>query len=469
MAYNLTPGMGLNRPTQTLDSAQNPPRAGQSAGQSAATNSFAPVLDKVEPQQQTPANAADASTAAPASQTSVNNSQVTQNAQGAQRPAGWNWSVGDDQNRDQAIQDSQFQSAKQYGNMLANGYADPTQNGNYNTIYNRIGQTDAYSNMLANQGQQMGQGATNFSGQIANQGNTTAAGAGNYANQMTGLTNQIGNTTGSIASNLTGIANKSGNYLQNLGQNLVNTGDQNNSILAQSLANTFNGNAPSAADIQMRQGQDAAIKAAQSLALSNQGGLPPGATQRNIMDAATQIQLQNINNAAALRANETANAQNQFGNVAQNMFNNKLNSANSAANIFNQGASNQMNGAQNAAQIYLNTYGAQQQGFGNAAQTYLAGQNAQQQGLGNAGSLLLQGLNNQANTTGNAAQIAQNNNNAMMNNNNSQQSALQQYLAQIGSPVAPNSAQASPSFAQQLALGLVNAGGQVTASLAKGG
>lgn len=91
----------------------------------------------------------------------------------------------------------------------------------------------------------------------------------------------------------------------------------------QDAANMLNlaaqGQAPSAAAIQMQNGQNAANAQIQSAAMQHQGGVAPGLTQRNMNVAQAGLNDQIIGQGAALRATEQATARQQYSDAITKM------------------------------------------------------------------------------------------------------------------------------------------------------
>lgn len=106
----------------------------------------------------------------------------------------------------------------------------------------------------------------------------------------------------------------------------ANADQQQQGALAQYFSNlaTGQGNAQSLAALQQQQGQDAAIGALQSAALSNQGGNAPGLTQRNLLQATGQTQAQITQQGEQARLAEQQNAGQQAGSMYNNMGNQAL-------------------------------------------------------------------------------------------------------------------------------------------------
>lgn len=88
---------------------------------------------------------------------------------------------------------------------------------------------------------------------------------------------------------------------------------------AQMLQNQANGTAPSAANIQMQQGLGQANQQAQSAALSQQGGVLSGNTQRNMLNAQAANSQGIIGQTASQRATDQLNAQNAYSNLLGGM------------------------------------------------------------------------------------------------------------------------------------------------------
>ena len=143
---------------------------------------------------------------------------------------------------------------------------------------------------------------------------------------------------------------------------VANYQQQNNA--ASMLYNQATGAAPSAADLQMQAGLGNANNQVQSAALSQQGGVSPGLSQRNMLNAQAAQNAQIVSAGQAARANELNNAQNnytsalgQMAGTAQNM----TDTQNTLANQRYGQAQNQLNYATSANQQGLsnwNTYSA---------------------------------------------------------------------------------------------------------------
>lgn len=81
----------------------------------------------------------------------------------------------------------------------------------------------------------------------------------------------------------------------------------------------LSGQNPSLAGMQRQQGQDAAIAALQSQALSNQGGNAPGLSQRNLLNAQATLQGNLTNTAQQNAIQEERSALDASNNAASNM------------------------------------------------------------------------------------------------------------------------------------------------------
>lgn len=88
---------------------------------------------------------------------------------------------------------------------------------------------------------------------------------------------------------------------------------------AQMLQNQANGTAPSAAEIQMGLGLGQANQQAQAAALSQQGGVLSGNTQRNMLNAQAANSQSVIGQAASMRAQEQAAGQTAYSQLLSNM------------------------------------------------------------------------------------------------------------------------------------------------------
>ncbi len=106
------------------------------------------------------------------------------------------------------------------------------------------------------------------------------------------------------------------------------------------------GNQPSAAAIQMQQGNDAAVANQMSMAAGARGAGAMAGAQQQAMGNASQMSTQNQNNMGALRAQEMASARGAYGNMATGMRSGDLAAQGAAAN--QSQFQSQMQGQQNA-------------------------------------------------------------------------------------------------------------------------
>jgi hypothetical protein len=93
---------------------------------------------------------------------------------------------------------------------------------------------------------------------------------------------------------------------------------------AQMLQNQANGTAPSAAQIQMGLGLGQANQQAQAAALSQQGGVLSGNTQRNMLNAQSMNSQNVLGQTGALRAQEQVSGQQAYAQLLSNMQNQQL-------------------------------------------------------------------------------------------------------------------------------------------------
>jgi hypothetical protein len=178
--------------------------------------------------------------------------------------------------------------------------------------------------------------------------NSAAAAATNNANasndQLYGDYQSANNQNTALS---TQLANA--NYMQGA-QNVYN--QQQNA--AQMLYNQAAGNAPSASQLQMQAGLANANNQAQSVALANQGGMNPGATQRNLLSAQAQQDASIVSQGMATRAAEQAQQQQAYNGILSTMQNQQQNMGGFA---YQQGQNNlnyQAQAAQNAYQLGFN-------------------------------------------------------------------------------------------------------------------
>lgn len=126
----------------------------------------------------------------------------------------------------------------------------------------------------------------------------------------TGATEHLNNQSDAIAKQ---------NYLLGAQQNYQQQGQA-----AQMLYNQATGRMPSVADIQMQQGLANANNQIQSSALSQQGGVAPGLTQRNMLNAQAAQDAQIVGQGQANRAQEINLAQQNYANQLSGMTNQQM-------------------------------------------------------------------------------------------------------------------------------------------------
>jgi hypothetical protein len=193
-------------------------------------------------------------------------------------------------------------------------------------------------------------------------------------------------------------------YAQQYQQGMANFQNQYNSSQKDALGNlqsAAQGNTPSAAQLQMQQGIDSSINAQMAMANSTRlSGPAAAAQQRQAMDQGTQMQMQGVNQGAALRAQEMAQARGQYMQAAMGMGQEQMQAAGMAqpwaaqANQLatNQASMQQAQMSQNAAQaqgfygLANSAYGQQLQG-----ETGVAGMGVQQNVANNGANAQLVG------------------------------------------------------------------------------
>lgn len=166
---------------------------------------------------------------------------------------------------------------------------------------------------------------------------TLTRGQNEASGNFTNTTNGLNNLSNQLASqNYYGGA-------QNAYQNQVSNLAQQNQA-ASMLYNQATGVAPSAADLQMQQGLGQANNNAQSAAYSQQGGVSPGLTQRNLLNAQAAQNASIVGQGMVNRAGETAAGQQaystalgQAANTANAMYGNQYNLGNAQ---YQQGQNN---------------------------------------------------------------------------------------------------------------------------------
>lgn len=141
-----------------------------------------------------------------------------------------------------------------------------------------------------------------------------STGLNGAANQFVNQTNGLNGYSQQIAGH-----NYYNGAQQALERQNENYQQQNNA--ASMLYNQATGTAPSAADMQMQQGLANANNQAQSAMLSQQGGISPGLSQRNMLNAQAMQNAQIVGQGAAMRAQETAAGQQAYSGALGNMAN----------------------------------------------------------------------------------------------------------------------------------------------------
>jgi hypothetical protein len=135
-------------------------------------------------------------------------------------------------------------------------------------------------------------------GNLNSQSQQTATGLNSYSHQLAGQNYMAG----------------AQNAYQ---QQLANYGQQQGA--ASMLYNQATGQTASPADIQMQSGLANANNQAQSAAYSQQGGVSPGLTQRNMLNSQAQTNASIVNQGAAMRAQETQAAQQNYASMLGQM------------------------------------------------------------------------------------------------------------------------------------------------------
>lgn len=177
----------------------------------------------------------------------------------------------------------------------------------------------------------------------------------------------LSDNTGAYQNTLNDLNNRADrysatNYMQGAQQAY---GQQQNA--ASMLYNQATGAAASPADLQMQMGLANANNQAQSAAYSQQGGVSPGLTQRNMLGAQAAQNAQIVGQGGIMRAQEQAMAQNQYANILSAMQNEQQNMGNFAYqqgqnNLgFQQGNAGNLLNAQTSAAA--NNYNAQMSNF----------------------------------------------------------------------------------------------------------
>lgn len=148
--------------------------------------------------------------------------------------------------------------------------------------------------------------------------NNAAQASNDGWNQNQAYLNNVSNNIN--ATNYQGGAQDAyGNQVDALNTAKANYGQQQTA--AGMLYNQATGQAASAADIQMQQGLGTANNQAQSAAYSQQGGVSPGLTQRNMLGAQAAQNASIVGQGSAMRAQEQQAAQAQYANQLQGMGN----------------------------------------------------------------------------------------------------------------------------------------------------
>jgi len=219
-------------------------------------------------------------------------------------------------------------------------------------------------------------------------GDQTSANLGNWQNAQNSLNAQ---------NQQIGATDWWGNT-QNAYQNQVANYNQQQTA-AGMLYNQATGAAPSAADLQMQAGLGNANNQVQSAALSQQGGVAPGLSQRNMLNAQAAQNAAIVSSGQANRATELNNAQNNYTTALGNMGATAQNMTNTQNAIANQAY-----GAARDTQNYATS--ANQQGLSNW-NTYSANVlNAQMSDIDANYKAQLQQNQNLGNTVSSAAALA---------------------------------------------------------------
>ena len=85
------------------------------------------------------------------------------------------------------------------------------------------------------------------------------------------------------------------------------------------MRSAANGNAPSAAETMMRQGNDQAVANSLAMAAGARGQGAMAGAQQSAMGNASAMSTTNVNNMGAMRAGEMANARGQYGSMASGL------------------------------------------------------------------------------------------------------------------------------------------------------
>jgi hypothetical protein len=149
-------------------------------------------------------------------------------------------------------------------------------------------------------------------------------------------------TLGTLSNNSNNLANQNflGGAEDSFRQQQANYGQQQDAFNAQRgasqmLYNQATGATPSVADLQMQAGLGNANNQVQSAMLSQQGGMSPGLSQRNMLNAQAMQNAQIVGQGQAARAGEVAQA--------QQMYNQTLGNISGQANAMGQTAANMTN------------------------------------------------------------------------------------------------------------------------------
>lgn len=153
--------------------------------------------------------------------------------------------------------------------------------------------------------------------------------------------------------NNVGQANSTYGTAQGMGSQAAAMGYNTLGNAAQMMSGVANGTGPSAADIAMRNGMQQNNAMLQSAALSQQNGLAPGLTQRNMLQAQAQGNANIAAQGAQAKAQEQLNAMNGLGQVGGQM-------AGIGSNQAIQGAGGQSQNAANLLNAQTQQYGIQQ-------------------------------------------------------------------------------------------------------------
>lgn len=238
---------------------------------------------------------------------------------------------------------------------------------------------------------------------VAAYGDDLKGGEDAYRQQLGGLnsaSNQLANNN-----YMAGAQNSFGQQQAAFGTQQNAYGNQQDAYRAQQgasqmLYNQATGNTPSVADIQMQAGLGNANNQVQSAAYSQQGGISPGLTQRNMLGAQAAQNAAIVGQGMATRANEINTAQTNYNAAMQGLSGTAANMSNSA-NALGQTAAGMTN-----QQMNMGEFGYQQ-GQNNLNYQTANANNLQQVNATNAQNLLAgQQGNIAAATAANAAQSA---------------------------------------------------------------